>query len=168
LHDSGKSRLWNPLTKIPHWWWFPGASGNEETASAGQRPIVVASRWGEGYVQLAPGGWQAYPLPTGALLRPHLVELDYPADLPQGLNIRVIEPGASGAVTPFGPASGLDIAGGEGQVSGRVIGIGWYSGPRRKRRCCWSPTAGRTFQRCSVESGLFGAASVAVCRSRSA
>nr|MCU0983272.1 family 10 glycosylhydrolase [Pirellulaceae bacterium] len=120
LHDSGKSRLWNPLTKIPHWWWFPGASGNEDRRPLGNGQSSSASRWGEGYVQLAPGGWQAYPLPTGTLLRPHLVEVDYPSDLPQGLSIRVIEPGASGVVTPFGPASGLDIAGGDSQVSGRV------------------------------------------------
>ena len=121
LHDSGKSRLWNPLPKIPHWWWFPGSSGNEAKRPLGNGKSSAATRTGEGYVELAPGGWQAYPLPTGTLLRPHLLELDCPADSPQGLNIRVIEAGTSGTVTPFGPSSGLDIAGGEGRTAGRMI-----------------------------------------------
>jgi hypothetical protein len=119
LNDSSKSRLWNPLTKVPHWWWVPGTPGTEVRRPLGNGRSSAATRWGDGYVQLAPGGWQAYPLPTGTLLRPHLVELEYPAAMAQGLSIRVIEPGALGGVSPFGPAAGLDLAGGESQPVGQ-------------------------------------------------
>ncbi|MCL4678162.1 MAG: hypothetical protein KJ017_06165 [Alphaproteobacteria bacterium] len=121
LHDNPRSRLWNPLPKIPHWWWFPGSTGGDAKRPLGNGKSSAAPRTGEGYVELAPGGWQAYPLPAGDLLRPHLLELDCPADRPQGLNIRVIEAGTSGTVTPFGPSSGLDISGTDVQPSGRTI-----------------------------------------------
>jgi hypothetical protein len=131
LNEGGKSRLWNPLTKVPHGWWVPGSSSGEVKRPLGNGQSSIASDWGEGFVQLEPGGWQAYPLPTATLLRPHLLEFEYPADLPQGLNFRVIEPGASGVVSPFGPASGLDLTHAIGQSSG---------GTDRHRMVFWPKT----------------------------
>ena len=131
LNEAGKSRLWNPLTKVPHWWWVPGASGGEAKRPLGNGQSSMATDWGEGFVQLEPGGWQAYPLPTATLLRPHLLEFEYPADLPQGLNFRVIEPGSSGVVSPFGPASGLDLTHATSQASG---------GTERHRMVFWPKT----------------------------
>lgn len=120
LNEGGKSRIWNPLSKVPHWWWVPGSTGGEAKRPLGNGKSSMATDWGEGFVRLEPGGWQAYPLPTATLLRPHLLEFEYPADLPQGLNFRVIEPGPSGVVSPFGPASGLDLTHTTGSASGRT------------------------------------------------
>jgi len=120
LQEDNRSRLWSPLPKLPHWWWLPGSAGNEAKRPLGNGKSAASTRLGEGFVELAPGGWQAYPLPTGQLQRPHLLELEYPADAAQGLNIRVIEADASGLVTPFGPGSGLDIARPASQLTSRV------------------------------------------------
>ncbi len=119
LNESGKSRIWNPLSKVPHWWWVPGSTSGEAKRPLGNGKSSIATDRGEGFVRLEPGGWQAYPLPTATLLRPHLLEFEYPADLPQGLHFRVIEPGASGMVSPFGPASGLDLTDATSQASGK-------------------------------------------------
>lgn len=68
-------------------------------------------------VQLAPSAgapdvsWEAYPLPRP--LRPgepHVLEVEYPSDVPQTLAISIIEPNAAGAVIPVGLDSGIDQA----------------------------------------------------------
>ncbi len=67
--------------------------------------------------QLAPNAnspdvsWEAYPLPRP--LRPgepHVLEIDYPSDVPQTLAVSIIEPNAAGAVIPVGLDSGIDQA----------------------------------------------------------
>lgn len=67
--------------------------------------------------QLAPSGnspdvsWEAYPLPRP--LRPgepHVLEVEYPSDVPQTLAISIIEPNAAGAVIPVGLDSGIDLS----------------------------------------------------------
>jgi hypothetical protein len=67
--------------------------------------------------QLAPSAntsdvsWEAYPLPRP--LRPgepHVLEIDYPSDVPQTLAVSIIEPNAAGAVIPVGLDSGIDQA----------------------------------------------------------
>ncbi len=66
-------------------------------------------------VQLGPGGrepdisWEAYPLPVGRPGQPHLLEIEYPSDVPQTLGISIIEPNAAGAVGPIGLDSGFFI-----------------------------------------------------------
>jgi hypothetical protein len=60
-------------------------------------------------VQLAPGGWQAYPLPVEHVGQPHLLEVDYPSDFPQTLGISVVEPNAVGKVVPLGLDSGVYV-----------------------------------------------------------
>ncbi|HEX3872458.1 MAG TPA: hypothetical protein VHV77_18565, partial [Pirellulales bacterium] len=64
-------------------------------------------------VQLGPGGrepdmsWEAYPLPVSRPGQPHLLEVEYPSDVPQTLGISIVEPNAAGAVAPIGLDSGL-------------------------------------------------------------
>jgi len=60
-------------------------------------------------VQLAPGGWQAYPLPVQEVGKPHLLEVEYPNDLPQTLAISIVEPNAVGKVVPLGLDSGVYV-----------------------------------------------------------
>ena len=41
--------------------------------------------------------------------RPHILEVDYPSDVPQTLGISIVEPNAAGALTPIGLDSGVDV-----------------------------------------------------------
>jgi hypothetical protein len=64
-------------------------------------------------VQLGPGGrepdisWEAYPLPVSRPGQPHILEIEYPSDVPQSLGISIVEPNAAGAVMPIGLDSGI-------------------------------------------------------------
>lgn len=66
-------------------------------------------------VQLRPApnaqdaSWEAYTLPINRPGLPHLLEVDYPSDVPQTMGISIIEPNASGAVMPIGLDSGVDV-----------------------------------------------------------
>jgi hypothetical protein len=52
--------------------------------------------------------WEAYWLPITHPGRPHVVEVDYPSDVPQTLGISIVEPNAAGSMTAIAPASGVD------------------------------------------------------------
>ncbi len=52
--------------------------------------------------------WEAYWLPISQPGRPHVLEVEYPSDVPQTLGISIVEPNASGAMTPLGLDSGVD------------------------------------------------------------
>ena len=67
-------------------------------------------------VQLGTGGagndisWEAYPLPISTPGQSHVLEIEYPTDVPQALGISVVEPNAAGAVTPIGLDSGVYVS----------------------------------------------------------
>ena len=42
--------------------------------------------------------WEAYWLPISQPGRPHILEVDYPSDVPQTLGISIVEPNAAGAM----------------------------------------------------------------------
>jgi len=46
--------------------------------------------------------WEAYWLPIAQPGRPHVLEVEYPGDVPQTLGISVVEPNAAGAMMPIG------------------------------------------------------------------
>lgn len=52
-------------------------------------------------------GWEAYPLPIQKPGEPHIVEIQYPNDVPQVLGISIVEPNEAGVVTPIGLDSGV-------------------------------------------------------------
>jgi hypothetical protein len=52
--------------------------------------------------------WEAYWLPIAQPGRPHVLEVDYPNDVPQTLGISILEPNAAGAIVPIGLDSGVD------------------------------------------------------------
>ena len=54
--------------------------------------------------------WEAYWLPISHPGRPHIVEVEYPSDVGQTLNLCVLEPDAAGAMAPIGVNSGVDNA----------------------------------------------------------
>ncbi|HET6881966.1 MAG TPA: family 10 glycosylhydrolase [Pirellulales bacterium] len=54
-------------------------------------------------------GWEAYPLPIRKPGEPHIVEVQYPADVPQVLGISVVEPNQAGVLSPIGVDSGVYV-----------------------------------------------------------
>ncbi|MCC6126977.1 MAG: hypothetical protein IT426_18620 [Pirellulales bacterium] len=67
------------------------------------------------FVQLKPNdqspdaSWEAYALPISQPGRPHVLEVEYPSDLPQTLGISIVEPNAAGGISPIGQDSGIDV-----------------------------------------------------------
>ncbi len=88
-----------------------------------------ASRWNHPrlgtLVQLGSGkdgpGWEAYPLPVSNPGQPHILEIEYPSDVPQTLGISLIEPNASGAVMPIGLDSGVYVSDEDADSEGQLL-----------------------------------------------
>ncbi len=72
---------------------------------------------GKQLIQMAAGAWRAYPLPIDTVARPHILEIEYPSNVPQTLGISIIEPNAAGQVVPIGLDSGVDVS--DAWASGR-------------------------------------------------
>lgn len=54
-------------------------------------------------------GWQAYPLPLHATGEPHILEIEYPGDVPQNLGVSIVEPTAPGIIKTYGLDSGIYV-----------------------------------------------------------
>ncbi|PQO43064.1 hypothetical protein C5Y93_25470 [Blastopirellula marina] len=68
------------------------------------------------WTELTVDGWHAFPLAIERVGQPHVLEIEYPSDLPQSLGISVIEPNAAGSISPLGVDAGLEnrgLVGGE-------------------------------------------------------
>jgi len=98
------AKLPNPL-KIPGL--GQGPLGNDNMTTW-QHPL------GE-FVRLNPSrqspdaSWEAYTLSIDRPGAPHILEVDYPSDVPQTLGISILEPNAAGALLPVGLDSGVDL-----------------------------------------------------------
>ncbi|HTU25221.1 MAG TPA: family 10 glycosylhydrolase [Pirellulales bacterium] len=55
-------------------------------------------------------GWDAYQLAIGNPGQPHVLEVEYPGDVPQSLGISLLEPNAAGMVMPVGLDSGVYVS----------------------------------------------------------
>ncbi len=133
--DPAHPRWWELLAKLPQLpkvqrlWKAPLGNDNMQ-------------RWrhplGE-LVRLNPSGqspdrsWEAYTLPIVDPGRPHILEVDYPSDVPQTLGISVLEPNAAGALMPIGLDSGVE-------VGPRPIGADEAPQWRRHRLVFWPRT----------------------------
>lgn len=113
------SRLWKSLPKLPHWKWLPGLDSSGRETPIGNRLSRLRTEAGREWIELLPGGWQAYPLPVAQPGVPHVVEVEYPAQTAQTLGISVVEPNAAGMVTPIGLNSGVDVEPGAGASATR-------------------------------------------------
>jgi hypothetical protein len=58
----------------------------------------------------ADASWEAYTLSVKNPGMPHVLEIDYPSDVPQTLSVSIVEPNAMGAVSPLGLDSGIELA----------------------------------------------------------
>ncbi|MGQ9575254.1 MAG: family 10 glycosylhydrolase [Thermoguttaceae bacterium] len=109
--DGAKGRLGliARLPKLPRLPWSAKGSwgsGHAQTVPHALGPVV----------RLAPNrqagepSWEAYALSISRPGEPHVLEVEYPSDVPQTLGISIIEPNAAGAVLPIGLDSGIDRA----------------------------------------------------------
>lgn len=99
--DQPGSRWPEWLKKVPQWKW-----GGFTRGPLAHGPHSRQEHLGRPMLQLAPGSWQAYPLPIARPDEPHLLEIEYPSNQAQTLGISFIESDAAGRVTPV---SGMDF-----------------------------------------------------------
>jgi Glycosyl hydrolase-like 10 len=88
-------------------WQGPLGSGNSQIVSHPLGKLVQLAPASKG----ADASWEAYPLAIAKPGMPHLLEVEYPSDVPQTLGISIIEPNAAGAVAPIELDSGFDASG---------------------------------------------------------
>lgn len=103
--DPANPRWWEKMIRIPTITRIPGFG--QQTYGNG-RPGIRA-HLDRSLVELTPDMWQAYPLAIGDVGRLHLLEVEYPSDLAQSLQISLVEPNAAGQVVPVGLDSGLEV-----------------------------------------------------------
>ncbi len=107
--SSPTAKIWNSLPKLPQWKWIPGVDAGESTKPVGNGLSNAVKHLGQDFVQLSPGGWQAYPLAVGKAGLPYAVEIEFPSNVPQTLGVSVLEANSAGRVSPIGPGFGVDV-----------------------------------------------------------
>jgi len=122
--DPANPKSWERFARLPdlrQWsrlWKGPLGNGNSHTLT---HPL------GE-LLQLGPSpdpddvAWEAYTLPISRPGQPHILEVDYPSDVPQTMGISIIEPDPAGAVFPIGLDSGVELA---DEVAGSMRPAKW-------------------------------------------
>jgi hypothetical protein len=103
--DPAQPKLWERVLRLPGIKIVPGLS----KGPLGSEPTGTREHLGTTWSTLKPGAWQAYPLPVGEVGLPHLLEVEFPSDVPESLAISIVEPNAAGQVTPLGLDSGVDV-----------------------------------------------------------
>ena len=89
-------------------------------------------------IQLGPGGvapsisWEAYPLPVNNPGHAHVLELEYPNNVPQAMGVSLLEPNAAGAVMPIGLDSGVYVSDEEAENAPRMAKHRLVFWPRTK------------------------------------
>ncbi|HEX5103673.1 MAG TPA: hypothetical protein VFV87_07685 [Pirellulaceae bacterium] len=103
--DPANPKWWERMTRLPSSLRLPTLPA----APVGSGATLTRTHQSRGWVELAPGAWQAYPLTVTTPGRPHVLEIEYPSDWEQTLSISLVEPNAAGEVAPIGLDSGLDV-----------------------------------------------------------
>ncbi len=87
--------------------WRQGAlgSGQSQPSQHPLGPIVQLGTHGD----QQNSAWEAYPLSINKINVPHILEVDYPSDLPQTLGISLLEPNAGGMLAGVGLDSGVYV-----------------------------------------------------------
>lgn len=126
--DLANPKAWDRLKRLAQLKWIPRI-GQEPLSNQKTRPLDHGT---EKLTQLDPGGWQAVPLAIAQPGQPHILEVDYPADLRQTLGISILEPNAAGQVGQNGLDSGIDVPDGAVPVGGGVLRHRLIFWPRTK------------------------------------
>ncbi|HVC97186.1 MAG TPA: family 10 glycosylhydrolase, partial [Pirellulales bacterium] len=109
--DPANPTWWQRLPNVPVLRGLPKGPLGNGAASPWQHRIGDKT---VDFIQLGGGaaptiGWEAYPLPIHKPGQPHLVEIEYPSDVPQTLGLSLVEPPVAGAVSPIGFDSGVNV-----------------------------------------------------------
>ena len=119
--DPASSRWWEKMTRLPTINKIPTLgipSFGQQSYGSGQPKI--RPHLDQSLVELSGGAWQAYPLSLTSLGMPHVLEVAYPSDLPQTLQVSIVEPNSSGEVTPISVDTGFDVQRAAGDANGAM------------------------------------------------
>lgn len=124
--DPTQPQWWQRLTATPVWRMvprpLPSSLGNQKTTQRRHQ-----ERW---WNAINVDGWQAYPLAVKETGRPHLLQIEYPGDVPQSLGISLMETDASGRISPLGVDDVLHVVATEPSASGKTYELPFW--PRTK------------------------------------
>jgi len=109
--DPANPTWWQRLPNVPMLRGLPKGPLGNGFASPWQHRIGEKT---VDFVELGGGaapaiGWEAYPLPIQKPGQPHLVEIEYPSNVPQTLGLSLVEPNVAGTVFPIGFDSGVNV-----------------------------------------------------------
>jgi hypothetical protein len=114
--DPAHPRWWEKMTRLPTLARLPLLG----TQTYGNAPAGARVHLDRTLVEIAPEAWQAYPLSLAEPGRLHLLEVEYPDDLPQAMQVSVVEPNAAGLVAPVGLDTGLEVSPPPAQTKGKI------------------------------------------------
>lgn len=117
-YDPAASSVWDRVKQLP----IPVIGSETPT---GNNKAGAKNHLKRTMLSLAPGGWQAIPLKVQTPGRPHILEVEYPADIPQTLSLSILEPDEAGRLTPLGVDSGVHTP----NTTGRAAKIAVHSIP---------------------------------------
>jgi hypothetical protein len=115
--DPANPNWWERMTRIPTLPKVPGRT----TEPLSNGTAVPRTHLGRTWIELPADVWQAYPLSVEEIGRPHVLQVEYPSDLPQSLGISIVEPNAAGQVMPIGLDSGVDVTPAGAGVTAKVL-----------------------------------------------
>ncbi|MCI0361092.1 MAG: family 10 glycosylhydrolase, partial [Planctomycetaceae bacterium] len=104
--DPANSSWWERMARMPTLRRIPNLAG-QQLASGPTK--TKEDLLGRPWIELAPRGWQAYPLAIESPGQPHVLEVEYASDFEQTLGISLVEPNAAGQVQPIGLDSGVEV-----------------------------------------------------------
>ncbi|MCA9177180.1 MAG: family 10 glycosylhydrolase [Planctomycetales bacterium] len=116
-------RQW--VNRLPGVSYLPGFDPAQPLGNGKMDPVQHGDRE---WVQLKPGGWQSFPLPTGGHNHPHLVEVDYPADLTQSLGVSVLQANLAGVLAPPNVDAGIHAEPVAGEAGVRRLRLIFWPG----------------------------------------
>ncbi|WP_145086928.1 hypothetical protein [Anatilimnocola aggregata] len=115
--DPANPRWWERMARIPTLPKLPGLT----TEPLSNGATAVREHLGRTWIELPTNTWQAYPLSVEEIGRPHVLQIEYPSDMPQSLGISIVEPNAAGQVTPIGLDSGVEVSPVGAGVAAKVL-----------------------------------------------
>lgn len=104
--DPANPKWWERMTRIPTLPKLPGLT----TEPLSNGTATTLAHLNRTWIELPADTWQAYPLSVEEIGRPHILQVEYPSDLPQSLGISIVEPNAAGQVMPIGLDSGVEVS----------------------------------------------------------
>lgn len=119
--DPASPRWWEKMPRLPAVSKIPGITlpGLGQQTYGSEQPKIRA-HLDQSLVELAGGAWQAYPLSLTSIGMPHFLEVAFPNDLPQTLQISILEPNAAGELTPISLDTGIDVPRPAGDARGEM------------------------------------------------